>query len=123
MIRRPPRSTLFPYTTLFRSRRRELSDIIKQIGHQSLIFFTFSAADFHWPELNKLMPDNGIIGSGSDSTERQRNIIENPHIAAWFFNKRFDIFLKDVLIPQWDLEDYWYRYEWQHRGSVHVHEI
>src|SRR5258708_2127691 len=25
MIRRPPRSTLFPYTTLFRSERRELS--------------------------------------------------------------------------------------------------
>src|SRR5256885_10313017 len=24
MIRRPPRSTLFPYTTLFRSRRREM---------------------------------------------------------------------------------------------------
>src|SRR3712207_6867131 len=24
MIRRPPRSTLFPYTTLFRSRRKEL---------------------------------------------------------------------------------------------------
>src|SRR3712207_7955215 len=24
MIRRPPRSTLFPYTTLFRSRRRKL---------------------------------------------------------------------------------------------------
>src|SRR3712207_7241913 len=26
MIRRPPRSTLFPYTTLFRSRRRGLQD-------------------------------------------------------------------------------------------------
>src|SRR2546427_2602732 len=26
MIRRPPRSTLFPYTTLFRSRRTELAD-------------------------------------------------------------------------------------------------
>src|SRR2546430_4973759 len=26
MIRRPPRSTLFPYTTLFRSCRRELLD-------------------------------------------------------------------------------------------------
>src|SRR3712207_8803132 len=25
MIRRPPRSTLFPYTTLFRSRKRRLS--------------------------------------------------------------------------------------------------
>src|SRR3712207_8235718 len=26
MIRRPPRSTLFPYTTLFRSERREVGD-------------------------------------------------------------------------------------------------
>src|SRR5439155_20124795 len=28
MIRRPPRSTLFPYTTLFRSRRGLLSDVL-----------------------------------------------------------------------------------------------
>src|SRR2546427_8301668 len=27
MIRRPPRSTLFPYTTLFRSRAQELEDV------------------------------------------------------------------------------------------------
>src|SRR2546426_12056981 len=27
MIRRPPRSTLFPYTTLFRSRRREIESL------------------------------------------------------------------------------------------------
>src|SRR2546430_9913997 len=27
MIRRPPRSTLFPYTTLFRSRRELLDDV------------------------------------------------------------------------------------------------
>src|SRR3712207_7643699 len=26
MIRRPPRSTLFPYTTLFRSRRRQVAE-------------------------------------------------------------------------------------------------
>src|SRR3712207_8140509 len=40
MIRRPPRSTLFPYTTLFRSSERELermtrrytTEIINQIG-------------------------------------------------------------------------------------------
>src|SRR2546430_10415303 len=30
MIRRPPRSTLFPYTTLFRSRRRDHADQRKQ---------------------------------------------------------------------------------------------
>src|SRR5256885_12705441 len=29
MIRRPPRSTLFPYTTLFRSRRRQNPDRVR----------------------------------------------------------------------------------------------
>src|SRR5688572_31936582 len=28
MIRRPPRSTLFPYTTLFRSRHRQALDVV-----------------------------------------------------------------------------------------------
>src|SRR3712207_7448726 len=28
MIRRPPRSTLFPYTTLFRSARQMISDLV-----------------------------------------------------------------------------------------------
>src|SRR2546425_9226908 len=31
MIRRPPRSTLFPYTTLFRSRRNSVSGIQKAL--------------------------------------------------------------------------------------------
>src|SRR3989441_8002940 len=29
MIRRPPRSTLFPYTTLFRSRLRDAHDVLR----------------------------------------------------------------------------------------------
>src|SRR3989441_12776575 len=33
MIRRPPRSTLFPYTTLFRSRRDDVSEI-EAVGHE-----------------------------------------------------------------------------------------
>src|SRR3712207_8252319 len=32
MIRRPPRSTLFPYTTLFRS----VSDLVRQVDHDTL---------------------------------------------------------------------------------------
>ena len=55
--------------------------------------------------------------------QRQQNIIDNPHIATWFFNKRFETFFNDVLVKQWELEDWWYRFEWQHRGSVHVHGI
>ncbi len=87
--------------------------MIKQIGSQGLVFFTFSAADLHWLELHKLMP----------SDANHQNIIDNPHIAVWFFNKRFEIFFNNVLKLQWDLEDYWYRYEWQHHGSVHMHGI
>src|SRR2546421_1860712 len=35
MIRRPPRSTLFPYTTLFRSERREREGSVEQeVGHE-----------------------------------------------------------------------------------------
>src|SRR5258707_10795775 len=33
MIRRPPRSTLFPYTTLFRSRRRATKTIDEEHPH------------------------------------------------------------------------------------------
>src|SRR5256886_5098131 len=32
MIRRPPRSTLFPYTTLFRSRRRAPRHPVEDVG-------------------------------------------------------------------------------------------
>src|SRR5437773_2635891 len=106
------------------ARRYELSDLIKQIGHQGLIFFTFSAADLHWPDLHKLMPrSTNAVDELELAKKRQQNIMDNPHIATWFFDKRFKTFLSDVLVPTWDIEDYWYRYEWQHRGSVHIHRI
>src|SRR5256885_10437861 len=34
MIRRPPRSTLFPYTTLFRSRPQVRIDFLRQVARQ-----------------------------------------------------------------------------------------
>src|SRR2546427_12326950 len=34
MIRRPPRSTLFPYTTLFRSRHRERARAVRERLHR-----------------------------------------------------------------------------------------
>src|SRR3712207_8758643 len=36
MIRRPPRSTLFPYTTLFRSRVHQIDEIITDGQHVTL---------------------------------------------------------------------------------------
>src|SRR2546425_3750360 len=34
MIRRPPRSTLFPYTTLFRSHPLALSHLVRRVDHR-----------------------------------------------------------------------------------------
>src|SRR2546422_5846573 len=44
MIRRPPRSTLFPYTTLFRS--KEHSHMLRNPKHFAHFVFVES---FHWP--------------------------------------------------------------------------
>jgi hypothetical protein len=94
-------------------RRRELLDMIKQIRHRGLLFFTFSAADFHWSKLHKLMLEDGYSAADESisSETRQKNIINNPHIATWFFHRRFENFFNDVLKPRWDLEDWWYRFE------------
>ncbi len=63
--------------------RNKLSDFIKQIGYQGLVFFTFSVADLHWPELHKLMPDDENSGKESISAKQhQQNLVDNPHIAA-----------------------------------------
>src|SRR2546428_10847011 len=57
MIRRPPRSTLFPYTTLFRSADR------KRIGAEV---------------------GAGYAGGGCEATARdQRAAVEEVHRAAW----------------------------------------
>ncbi|CAB4407286.1 unnamed protein product [Rhizophagus irregularis] len=93
------------------ARRKELLDFIKQIGADGLIFFTFSTADMHWPELHKLMENCDHNGDEAESSKRrQQNIIDNPHIATWFFKQKFETFFKDVLVKRWELEDYWYRY-------------
>ena len=76
--------------------------MIKQIGSQGLVFFTFSAADLHWPDLHKLMPSSSAEG---EIISNHQNIVNNPHIAVWFFNKRFELFFNDVLKQQWNLED------------------
>jgi len=53
---------------------------------------------------------------------RLRNLSENPHLAALFLEARVQEFLLMIKkLPQFKYQDYWYRYEWQHRGSGHVH--
>ncbi|PKK71910.1 hypothetical protein RhiirC2_777840 [Rhizophagus irregularis] len=81
-------------------------------------------ADGPWIELHLLMENNNHSEDEAESSKyRQQNIIDNLHIATWFFKQRFETFFNNMLINRWELEDYWYQYEWQHRRSVHVHGI
>src|SRR6266850_6200149 len=45
MIRRPPRSTLFPYTTLFRSDQRQVLELIARLRQQHRMSVLFISHD------------------------------------------------------------------------------
>src|SRR3989440_8748305 len=69
MIRRPPRSTLFPYTTLFRSERAEylrviLAELTRLLNHVCLAGF--------------LLQDTGASGTPLMYAFRERESILDP---------------------------------------------
>src|SRR5688572_31053020 len=67
MIRRPPRSTLFPYTTLFRSLLREIYDppIVLYVKGQ-------------WSECLD-QPCIAVVGSRKCSTDRKSTRLNSSH--------------------------------------------
>ena len=80
------------------------------------VFFTHSAADLQWPERARLIcPDD------SDSSSSQNR--ENPAIADWFFHHRIQKFVEAFYVGVLDATDYWMCFEWQHRGSAHIHGL
>ena len=101
----------------FRQRSRLLS-MVDTLGLPT-IFFTHSAADLQWPELAKL-----ICPHDPDSrSSRSKAVIENPAISDWFFYYRIMEFIKAYYTGVLGVSDYWMRFEWQHRGSPHVHGL
>ena len=83
------------------------------------IFFTHSAADLHWPELTQLTsPENGYSRSNQNEA-----LIENPATSDWFFYHKIEEFIKTFYVGILGATDYWLRFEWQHRGSPHVHGL
>src|ERR1035441_11059935 len=55
MIRRPPRSTLFPYTTLFRSTNSDAGLDLAQRIRFDATFCSLHAAGLNWVELSERM--------------------------------------------------------------------
>src|SRR5256885_10711906 len=80
MIRRPPRSTLFPYTTLFRS-RAALRARVKQLRHVALA--SRLAARLLVSSLNKHSPHSmpekiGFVGVGR--IDRKSTRLNSSHL-------------------------------------------
>ncbi|XP_067930922.1 uncharacterized protein [Watersipora subatra] len=86
----------------------------KQLGNATA-FFTFSVADMQWPDLAHFLDtDNRTIAQA---------IAHSPLTVDSYLGVRFDTFFKHFLTPYFLIDDYWYRFEWQHRGSLHVHGL
>src|SRR3712207_7280769 len=70
MIRRPPRSTLFPYTTLFRSHADKLYTPLLGFT-MGLALFALGAAVIVW--VKKLMPEEVAVQDRHDNNPNLRS--------------------------------------------------
>ena len=101
----------------FKQRTRLIS-MVDTLGLPT-IFFTHSAADAQWPELARLIcPDNSDCSSSRSSA-----MSENPAVADFYFYNRISKFIDAFYVDILGTTDYWFRFEWQHRGSPHVHGV
>lgn len=99
-------------------RLQELRALFDQKGTPTF-FWTLSAADSHWPELHTLMPHPE--GSTVSHSMRVNAVINIPQIADWCFTSNVADFVHHWLTGSLDSEWYWYRFEYQARGSTHAH--
>ena len=97
--------------------RSRLIAMVDDLGMPT-IFFTHSAADFHWPDLARLFQNC----TSNDFTQREA-VADNPAIADWHFYNRVQKFVQCYYIEILGATDFWLRFEWQHRGSPHIHGL
>src|SRR5438034_4845659 len=73
MIRRPPRSTLFPYTTLFRS--------VKDLDQLRTQFFTNVSHELRTPLTLVLGPTQKLLAAGhlTDEQDRKSTRLNSSH--------------------------------------------
>lgn len=72
------------------------------------LFFTFSAADLNWPD------HLHIVGGPANS---------DPGLSVWYIQYRFRRFFETIFIPMLKIRHYWYRMEFQSRGTPHFHGL
>src|SRR5207244_7407803 len=76
MIRRPPRSTLFPYTTLFRSLTKNMTAVSAPMNQYSGVFQFLNRSEEHTSELQS--PDHLVCRLLLE--KKKKNV--QPRVAA-----------------------------------------
>src|SRR5438309_7903539 len=80
MIRRPPRSTLFPYTTLFRSERRTRGVLLLRVPRPACA----AAGDRRlWPSADGGLPE-GCAGRGATLSNANRSEEHTSELQSQF---------------------------------------
>jgi Helitron helicase-like domain at N-terminus len=90
----------------------------------SPVFLTFSCADMQWDDLHRHLPRYDEYLAGDDTTRKKivwENVQNEPHIIAHWLYLRFQTFVDTVIQPYLKTSDYWLRFEWQARGTGHIH--
>ena len=97
---------------------KELRLMVRQLGNPA-VFLTLSCADMHSPEFEPVLnpPNRPHIAT------RPAAVIQRPDAVVRAFHARVQALVDKVLTPLFGLEDFWYRYEMQQRGSVHLHGV
>ena len=130
----------------FRLRRNELEAMIEQLGDPH-VFATNSHADTYCPELQRFikawaqedfakatpdgrpagcsagfdLDDPGLLSEKEKSRRRIRNLKTYPHLVALFFHLKMELYVEHICRGIMKADAHWARYEWQSRGSTHVH--
>src|SRR3989441_11358894 len=83
MIRRPPRSTLFPYTTLFRSRLRLAAEHVAELGRLVVDLVEADAPEVDEHQLrHRPEPAGGGADGGPDVGRLRQRRVEQPFPAV-----------------------------------------
>ncbi|KID80837.1 ATP-dependent DNA helicase PIF1 [Metarhizium guizhouense ARSEF 977] len=119
-------ATLTGTRPYWRQKENALKATARYFGTTGTVFCTWSCADHQWDDLHRHLPRYVQWRDGTDEDRRKiawENVQRFPHIIAAWLDIRFKAFLKYVMTSFLGLDDYWFRYEWQARGTGHIHCI
>ena len=111
-----------------KAKQRNLVAMIDQEGLPTM-FQTFSQANTYWDDLFQILKefDVNLREENLDHVERQKRVKiaceNNPHIVNTFFIEKFNLQMKEFLIPTMKIESYWVTFEWQKRNACHAHVL